>query len=81
MHAKCTMTIVRSKQQLEFGFLHFIEVVPILKSGQDFDVGFGNDSVGSYVGSGYLMLMASQRMGYIAMGKGKVIFAWGMERR
>jgi len=41
-----TMTIVRSKEPLELGFCHFIEVVPNWKSGQDFDVGFGNDSVG-----------------------------------
>ena len=41
-----TMTIVRSKEPLEIGFLHQIEMMVTWKSTQDLDVGFANDGVG-----------------------------------
>lgn len=41
-----TMTIVRSKEPLEIGFLHQIELMINWKSQQDLDVGFANDQVG-----------------------------------
>lgn len=41
-----TMTIVRSKELLEIGFLHQIELMVTWKSTQDLDVGFANDGVG-----------------------------------